>query len=65
MNNYLGRANLTIAPVTAMQPSMSSNIRRMDEPVIVDTTAIIARPILSMKTSLTTRQTVNPLSVAR
>jgi hypothetical protein len=37
----------------------------MDELVIVDATAIMASPILSIKTSLTTRQTVNPLSVAR
>jgi hypothetical protein len=36
-----------------------------DEWVMVDAIANAARPILSVNTSLTTRQTVNPLSVAR
>ena len=59
------RENRCNTKATAMLPIARKRTFVADEWVMVDAIANAARPILSVNTSLTTRQTVNPLSVAR
>ena len=59
------RENRYMTSAVAKPPAIRNKIRIMADGVMIDPTANTARAMLSANTSLTTRITAKPLSVAR
>ncbi len=59
------RENRYMTSAVAKPPAIRNKIRTMADCVMMDPNASTARVTLSANTSLTTRNTVKPLSVAR